>query len=78
MLDVDEQPVDTQDHSAAAPEKDLKMSNVLLNMYGSGKIDQKNVTIASSFITLLHLANEEQLYFKEEGLKDFIICQGGE
>ena len=27
------------------------MSDVLLNLYGSGQIDKKNVSIASSFIT---------------------------
>lgn len=52
------------------------MSNILLNLYGSGQVDQQNVSIASSFITLLHLANEEQLLFKEEGHRDFRVGLG--
>ena len=52
---------------------DLKMSSMLLHLYASGQVDQSNVSIASSFITLLHLANETNLQFKELGYKDFII-----
>lgn len=57
-------------------DSDLKMSSMLLNLYASGQVDQQNVSIPSSFITLLHLANETNLSFTELGEKDFIIEKG--
>ena len=51
----------------------IKMSNVLLHMYCTGEIDQRNVSVNSSFICMLHLANEEQLLLNDDDEMDFTV-----
>ena len=53
--------------------KSLQMSEILCEMYGSGTIDSRNVTVNSAFICMLHLANEEGLKFVGENETDFRV-----
>ena len=56
----------------------LQMSTLMDNLYYSlHKCDDKDVSVQSAFISMLHLANEKNLSFKaiDEGEADFRITK---
>jgi len=71
--DPDQDPAAPNQEDQKNPTKFLQMTDILCEMYGSGTIDSRNVTVNSAFICMLHLANEEGLQFIGENETDFQV-----